>query len=143
MSVHSVCLSYKFRVSEVQLSEFAKLSYNEKLKMVDANSRLMAANNGKRRISYYCEVLRDLGLPDKPSSLRNIEGALVSDFKAKYSALLSKYNGLFTKVVTENERKLFGGKLINPNTLHLFEDSAQLLRPPNADLLSKYKSNNP
>lgn len=60
----------------------------------------MAENAGKKKISYYYSILKDLGLPDKPSSLKNIENILVSDLKANYTAFLYKYNNLFTKVIT-------------------------------------------
>jgi hypothetical protein len=33
---------------------------------------MIAENNGKRKISYYYSIIKDLGLPDKPSSLKNI-----------------------------------------------------------------------
>jgi hypothetical protein len=64
------------------------------------NNKLMAESHSKRKISYYYELIKDLGLPDRPPSLRKIENVLVTDFKAKYSSLLSKYNNLFTKVIT-------------------------------------------
>lgn len=71
---------------------------------------------------------------------------MINDLKANYSAFLFKYNNLFSKVITENERKLFGSRLTNPNNLYLFEDSNQTLKTSNMDpdsVLNKYKSNNP
>jgi hypothetical protein len=64
------------------------------------NNRMMTESNNKRKISFYYELIKELGLPDRPSSLKKIENVLVTDFKAKYSVLLSKYNNLFTKVIT-------------------------------------------
>lgn len=32
-------------------------------------------------ISYYQSIIKDLGLPDKPSSLKNIENLLITELK--------------------------------------------------------------
>lgn len=79
-----------------------------------------SSDRGKKKISFYYSIIKDLNLPDKPSSLKTIENILVTDLKANYSTFLFKYNNLFSKVITENERKLFGSRLTNPNNLYLF-----------------------
>jgi len=78
MSVHSACLDYRFRMSQLQLSEFSKLSYNEKLKMIESNNILLAEGGGKRAISYFHSIIKDLGIIDKPASLKNIENILIT-----------------------------------------------------------------
>lgn len=66
MSVHSVCLDYRFRTSSLQMSEFSRLSYNEKLKMIEANNRQFIESNGpggkKKLFSFYNSITKDLGL---------------------------------------------------------------------------------
>lgn len=105
-----------------------------------------STERGKKKVSFYYSIIKDLGLPDKSSSLKAIETLLISDLKANYSAFLFKYNNLFSKVITENERKLFGSRLTNPNNLYLFEDANQILKTSNLDpdqIFTKYRSNNP
>ena len=45
-----------------------------------------------------------------------------------YSSLLYHYSTLFSKVITDNERKMYGNRIINPNALCLFEDTTQILK---------------
>ena len=73
MSVHSICMDYRFRVNPLQLSEFSKLSYNEKMRLIEANNKINAeSSNGNRSFNYFQSILKDLNLPEKPSSLKKI-----------------------------------------------------------------------
>lgn len=129
LSVHSICLDYRFRVNTLQLSEFSKLSYNDKMRMIESNNKLMAdIFNGGRIGSYYHSILKELNQPDKISSLKKIENILVTDMKYCYSTLLYHYSTLFSKIITDNERKMYGNSIINPNALCLFEDTNQILK---------------
>lgn len=44
--------------------------------MIEANNRIFAEGNstdrGKKKISFYLSIIKDLNLPDKPSSLKAI-----------------------------------------------------------------------
>lgn len=118
--------------------------------MIEANNKMFAEGNsterGKKKVSFYYSIIKDLNLLDKPQALKNIENFLITELKTNYSAFLFKYNNLFSKVITENERKLFGSRLTNPNNLYLFEDPNQALKTSNTDpdqIFNKYKSNNP
>lgn len=50
MSVHSLCVNYKFRANNLQLSEFARLSNKEKVILMEQSKREKAE---KRVISVY------------------------------------------------------------------------------------------
>ena len=101
MSVHTACLDYRFRVNPIQLSEFSRLSYNEKMRLIEANNK-MVNEKGQKLVSYYASILKDLNLSDKPVSLKKIENLLIADMKYAYSSLLYNYSTLFSKVITEN-----------------------------------------
>ena len=93
--------------------------------MIETNKKV--SENGHKKVSYYSSVLSDLQLPDKPASLQKIESLLVMDMKYAYSSLLYSYSSLFSKVIKENEKKIYGNRIINPNALFLFEEPSQVL----------------
>lgn len=133
-------MDYQFRVNPLQLSEFSKLSYNEKMRLIEANNKINSESTiGNRSFNYYQSILKDLNLPDKPSSLKKIENILIADMKYCYSNLLYHYSTLFSKVITDNERKMYGNRIINPNALYLFEDTNQIIKSVTEEPLQLYK----
>ena len=99
------------------------------MRLIEANNKINAeSSNGNRSFNYFQSILKDLNLPEKPSSLKKIENILIADMKYCYSSLLYHYSTLFSKVITDNERKMYGNRIINPNALCLFEDTNQILK---------------
>ena len=112
--------------------------------MIEANNKI-AVEGGQKPVSYYYSAIKDLNISDKPSSLARIEAILVTNMKYSYSSLLYNYSTLFSKAITEAEKKLYGTRLINPNALCLFEDADNVLKSNLEDpepIFKKYRSKN-
>ena len=63
MMVHSCCLDYRFRVSDIQLSEYVKLKPNERQHLLAENQKI-----DKKEFGVSMSVARSLGLSEEPLS---------------------------------------------------------------------------
>lgn len=74
MTVHCLCVNYKFRANNLQLSDFARLSNKEKLILMEQSKREKA---DRKIISVYESVIKSLNLKNIPSTLEVLEEILV------------------------------------------------------------------
>lgn len=118
--VHSACLDYRLRMSQLQLFEFSRLSPADKKKLLDRNRKMQS-----KEVSYLGAIAKQLKMPEDEGTLRAIEDIVVRDIKGGYNSLLKEYSHLFSRVITEQHRKQFSQLVVHPSQLVLFEDESK------------------
>lgn len=116
LSVHSICLDYRFRACRLQLSEFSRMSHAEKKRLLEKNQKIQPkqANFAEAAsLSLKCENM---------ALASAVEEIVVKRMKRQYECLLKDYRVLFSRVITELHKQLHANILVHPNQLSLFEE---------------------
>ena len=138
LTLHSVCLDYRFRQCPLQLFQFSRMTNAEKRKLLERNKKMQS-----RSINLMESITTQLKLANNLESLQIIEDMVIKEIKKTYHFLLREYNSLFSRVITEQHRQTFANLLINPSELGLFEEESNFYRGSTwlERLYKRYKSN--
>lgn len=82
VTVHSICLDYRFRMNKIQLFEYSKLTATERKKLLDKNKRMQT-----REITYLRTIAGQLNMPANSIVLQTIEDLVVKGVKKHYHNL--------------------------------------------------------